>query len=293
MLRSRQLLRSAFRAAGAALGGTAGVVACQVAYVRLSFQLPPDATGPTSGTASAAALRSSGTRRNIIFLGDSLVTGVGCDAEAGEGPTLPRRVAELLSGRLGVDVGWLALGETGADVGTLSERLMPHVQSEVARCGAQGERVDAVVIVCGLNDMKSCFLHFQPQLNPHAFAGRLRGVVEAVRTSVGDECAVLLPGVSVEGVPRFEPFWPLSTCIARAAGMWEEQKRTVAHEMSVAGQRVAFSAQAGRLLPTRDIFCRDGMHPNDRGYAIWAELVAEDLLSAMALPPKDSGEAPP
>ena len=178
--------------------------------------------------------------------------------------------------------------------------------------------MDAVVIVCGLNDMKSCFLHFQPQLNPHAFAGRLRGVVEAVRTSVGDECAVLLPGVSVEGVPscplaprrlwrepcrpsprfaagvpRFEPFWPLSTCIARAAGMWEEQKRTVAHEMSVAGQRVAFSAQAGRLLPTRDIFCRDGMHPNDRGYAIWAELVAEDLLSAMALPPKDSGEAPP
>ncbi|EOD10820.1 hypothetical protein EMIHUDRAFT_248192 [Emiliania huxleyi CCMP1516] len=291
MLRSRQLLRSAFRAAGAALGGTAGVVACQVAYVRLSFQLPPDATGPTSGTASAAALRSSGTRRNIIFLGDSLVTGVGCDAEAGEGPTLPRRVAELLSGRLGVDVGWLALGETGADVGTLTERLMP----QVARCGAQGER-----------------------LNPHAFAGRLRGVVEAVRTSVGDECAVLLPGVSVEGVPscplaprqrwrepcrpsprfaagvpRFEPFWPLSTCIARAAGMWEEQKRTVAHEMSVAGQRVAFSAQAGRLLPTRDIFCRDGMHPNDRGYAIWAELVAEDLLSAMALPPKDSGEAPP
>ena len=130
MLGSRQLLRSAFRAAGAALGGTAGVVACQVAYVRLSFQLPPDATGPTSGTASAAALRSSGTRRNIIFLGDSLVTGVGCDAEAGEGPTLPRRVAELLSGRLGVDVGWLALGETGADVGTLTERLMPQVQSE-------------------------------------------------------------------------------------------------------------------------------------------------------------------
>lgn len=282
--------RRGLRYASAALGGTAGVTAGQAAWVRLRFQLPPDASGPTSGVAIPGDAGALGQRerRNIIFLGDSLVTGVGCDAEAGEGPTLPRRVAELLSSRLGADVGWLALGETGADIGTLSERLMPSLQSEVERCGRVGQRVDAVVIVCGLNDMKACFLFCQPHLNPLAFASNLRGVVQSVVAAAGDDCAVLLPGVCVEGVPRFRPFWPLSAFIAGAASLWEERKRTVARELSAVGARVAFSE--GRGLPLTDVhFSRDGMHPNDHGYACWADRMAEDLLRVIEAGGSEAG----
>ena len=283
------------RLTGAALGATASVVAGQAIYVRLKFVLPPDASGPTSGVACAAQAGVASTsaalwpqrqqqspprRRNIIFLGDSLVTGVGCDHEVGEGPTLPRAVAHELSLKLGVDVSWLALGETGADILSLSSRLMPSLKREVERCRAAGEQVDAVVIVCGLNDMKSCFLFCQPHLNPVAFANNLRQVVGAVRELTGDGCAVLLPGVSVDGIPRFEPFWPLSAFISGVAQMWETRKESVALEMAEKGARVAFATGEGVRFDASH-FCRDGMHPNDEGYTFWAALLAEDLARVL------------
>lgn len=294
------MLSRGLRMAGAALGGTAAVVAGQAAYVRVKFVLPPDASGPTSGVASATAAPAVGQtsllsrifgspsqrkeaqarRKNIIFLGDSLVTGVGCDHEAGEGPTLPRAVAQELSCRLGADVGWLALGETGADILSLSSRLLPSLEREVERCYAMGERVDAVVIVCGLNDMKSCFLHCQPHLNPLAFAANLKQVIASVRDLTGEGCAIVLPGVNVVGVPRFAPFWPLSAFITVAADMWELRKERVAAELAAGGARVAFSSGKGVQLDPSN-FCRDGMHPNDRGYQLWAALMAEDLVCAI------------
>ena len=42
------------------------------------------------------------------------MTGVGCSAEAGAGPTLPRSAAGALAERLGRDVSWAAIGEAGA-----------------------------------------------------------------------------------------------------------------------------------------------------------------------------------
>lgn len=63
---------------------------------------------------AAPAHRPPRPRRNILFVGDSLVTGVGCDADSG--PTMPRACAEFLSRALRVDVKWTAIGKTGADV---------------------------------------------------------------------------------------------------------------------------------------------------------------------------------
>ena len=85
-------------------------------YVRFKFRLPPDACGPTAGIVAApAGTASSSRQRNIVFLGDSIVTGVGCSAEASErdGPVLPRRVASILAQQLGASVSWTCLGETG------------------------------------------------------------------------------------------------------------------------------------------------------------------------------------
>ena len=53
---------------------------------------------------------------NLLFVGDSLVTGVGCCPEGARGPALPRSVAEEVSHLLGRDVQWTALGHTGGNV---------------------------------------------------------------------------------------------------------------------------------------------------------------------------------
>ena len=145
--------------------GLAGLLASQAYYVKVNFTLPPDASGPTAGVARAGLpppptwhTHGKPRRKNIVFMGDSVVKGVGC-RRVGEGPTLPRHVAEVVAEQLGAEVGWRALGETGADIRMLREQFIPLLRREVERCAQSGERVDAVVVVCGLNDIKECFLY--------------------------------------------------------------------------------------------------------------------------------------
>ena len=42
-------------------------------------------------------------------------------------------------------------------------------------------------------------------------------------------------------------------------------------------------AQVRRLLDGADYFASDGMHPNDAGYAVWADIIAERVLSELRL----------
>ena len=70
---------------------------------------------PTEGAGAArAASAAAAPMRRIVFLGDSLVTGVGCAPDGGKGPALPRACAALIARALSVDVQWVAIGETGA-----------------------------------------------------------------------------------------------------------------------------------------------------------------------------------
>ena len=105
LLSSRSLLKGTAYAGC----GFAGLVASQAYYVKVNFTLPPDATGPTAGVARGTGrpppltrhAHGKPSRKNIVFMGDSVVKGVGCRSEVGEGPTLPRHVAEVVSERRG------------------------------------------------------------------------------------------------------------------------------------------------------------------------------------------------
>ena len=89
------------RLAAAAAAGPALVLTGQMWYVRAKFRLPPDACGPLTGEApapsndheAAAAASTARRRRNIVFIGDSIVTGVGCSAEASPRSTAVRSSA--------------------------------------------------------------------------------------------------------------------------------------------------------------------------------------------------------
>ena len=149
------------RAAKLAVGVPVATMFGQMWYVRGKFRLPPDACGPDNGvvqpapstaasnnSSSSSGLRaalfrwpssssssssntaSSLPRKHIVFMGDSLVTGVGCSAEASaeHGHVLPRRVAEVIAQQLQVEVSWRLIGETGADVRTLRSTLLPSLE---------------------------------------------------------------------------------------------------------------------------------------------------------------------
>lgn len=143
-------------------------------------EIAPERSSSTSSTAAAPAVTlrralSSGfaaspreeaagggsgggaRRKNILFVGDSLVTGVGCSEDAGaKGAPLARFVAEFLARALRVDVQWTAIGETGADIYGL-KALLPAVGEEVRKAQGKGGSIDCVVVVCGLNDFKRAY----------------------------------------------------------------------------------------------------------------------------------------
>lgn len=313
--RNKPLRGFAYSAAGGV-----GLLASQMYWVHYKFRLPSEARGPLSGVVEAPAkpaarwwhgspalawwraspaLAARAARRNIVFLGDSLVTGVGCSAEASErrGPVLPRRVAEVLAQQLGEDVGWMCLGETGAGVSKLRSELLPSLQREVQRASRAGERIDAVVVMTGLNDIKECFLWMQPSNHPLHFRAGLEQLCASVREMAGAQCKLLIPATPMHIAPRFADLWPLSAAVRGVTWMWESQKRALADEASrelgggaggpgggeapSAADRDAVGAvgflEAPPTLAERSMYAADGMHPNDAGYAVWAELIAQKL----------------
>lgn len=322
----------AARLTGAAVGGTSVVLFSQMWYVRMSFKLPPDASGPLQGVAHYekpkgntwwewlwSSSKVNGGRRNIVFFGDSIVTGVGCSIEASQehGPILPRRVAQVIAQQIGEDVGWKVLGETGADVRMMTSNLLPLLEDEVRRVGTAGQRIDAVVLLTGLNDIKECFLFAQPRTHNHWSFGRaLAELLGSICDTTGGPCSVLVAGTPVDAVPRFNQFWPLSAVMSGVANLWEGQKRLAAEAAQAARIRLQPSAlqqeasspvaRTGRpqqsssidatvrflepppsmvqqLLDGAKYFAADGMHPNDEGYVVWAELIAQRLLKEFEL----------
>ena len=318
--------RTWLRITGAVVAAPIAVTAGQMYFIRAKFKLPPDAEGPLEGVelaptavkpswfASLGWTHQARPRRNIVFLGDSIVTGVGCSPEAcrENGPILPRRVASLLAEHLGVDVGWAALGETGADVHSMRDRLLPSLQEAQQKMQSSGEgRVDAVIILTGCNDLKECFLFAKPHTHhPWAFFQHLTSLLGTICDVAGDPVAVLVAGTPFDAVPRFNKFWPFSIAINRTVAIWEDQKemavtaaQALRDEQAVArakalppqptqptqpnkqqksGSSIAFvpppPGMVERLLDGADYFAADGMHPNDTGYAIWADVIAERLI---------------
>ena len=299
--------------AAAAAAGPVSVLAAQMWWVRAKFKLPPDASGPLTGEELPThATAASGRPRNIVFLGDSIVTGVGCSAEASSehGPVMPRRVASTLAEQLGVSVHWTCVGETGADVRMLQTRLLPTLQAEAQRVDAVGQRVDAVIVMTGLNDIKECFLFAQPvSCHPWRFGTLLTSVLSGVCEVAGCAgCALLVPGHPIEATPRFNQFWPLSAAVRVVTRLWEQQKRLAAEaaQEHEAARVAAVGAQSGRgrpalirflepppkmvaqLMDGANSFAADGMHPNDRGYALWADIIAQRLLADLREAPEPS-----
>lgn len=222
-------------------------------------------------------------QKNILFVGDSLVTGVGCSQEGSSGPPLPRAVAEFLSRHLRVDVQWAAIGETGCDLGVMREKLVPAVAQEVRRLRDEGQHIDLVVVVCGLNDFKKAYQSVRATASN--FRNELGEIVAEFQEQTCEEglapCTVVLPALPVHRAPVFHGIWPFQPMLNSLASLWDEQKRVVAQDGSVL-QRVRFlrNAEGDEWWSAKQYWAVDGIHPNDAGYRIWGEHIARGILTA-------------
>ena len=293
------------RGVGAVAAGGILYTANQYRIVMTCYTPLPEPRGPTTGvvpsTASSSATSSelrdaAAASCRIVFVGDSLVMGVGSSAESwSKGPALPRKAAELIARRSrradGCEdtVRWSSFAVNGGDVRTLRRQLMPQIRTESAALGRR-EPVAAVVIICGLNDWKRMLVDFR---TPAAFRKDLARLIADIRDELGADVRVVLPGMpSVVGAPFLGRHFPLRWFIDQVAAAWDSQKVILASSLDRVEfiETVSFTEIDADALELsrgesaeggvggggeeeRPPYAPDGLHPNEWGYGMWAEQI--------------------
>ncbi len=85
---------------------------------------------------------------------------------------------------------------------------------------------------------------------------------------------------------------PLRGVVLQLAEAWDEQKRLLSHAQRAArpgGGRIDFVVVPAAVDAGRSIVCVDGVHPNEHGYGIWADHIAENLSLLL----RETGARPP
>lgn len=220
--------------------------------------------------------RDDRPRFRVLFIGDSLVNGVGgAQSEATEGgPPLPRRMCRALADKLGVQVQWRALGVTGGDLEAMRNKLVPEIREKDPNAV-----YDAVVVMCGLNDFK--YLARGQIRTPWAFREQLQALVSEIRRECGDNTRIVLPALPV-GLASFRE--PLKSYIIFIANQWDLQKQLVAKKSReiLHHQHILFvePVSPSETDASHSFVAADGVHPNESGYELWAQHIASRLCSA-------------
>jgi len=228
--------------------------------------------------------------KRIVIIGDSLVVGIGCK----EAPVMPEAICGRLAELLRVDVQWRALGVDGGDVRTIHSKVLaavddavhsstpppqPHTRGSAAHRDAdQGGKVDAVIVLCGLNDLKRLWMGRTSSV----FRRDLDKFLVELRAKVGDECLIVLPAIPMEETLLPEPVRTLGIYMGH---LFDEQKREKAaiealtHFIPKPAMEIWARAKAKGI-----IVAEDGVHPNERGYDVFGEYLADHLADIMQSP---------
>jgi len=222
--------------------------------------------------------RRESPRFRVLFLGDSLVNGVGGERSEG-GPPLPRRVCRALADKLDVQVEWRALGVTGGDLRAMRSELVPEIKRD-------GLAYDVVVVMCGLNDFK--YLARGELRTPWAFRDELQTLLAEIRAECGDKTRIVLPALPV-ALASFQE--PLRSYIIFIANQWDQQKQAVAAK----SRQLLHNTNCNKSVlfvdavvpppplperPAQTFVASDGVHPNESGYELWAQHIAAVLYAA-------------
>ncbi|HEY6232394.1 MAG TPA: SGNH/GDSL hydrolase family protein [Pyrinomonadaceae bacterium] len=228
------------------------VLLTQGYWLRKTTPRLPDAAGPLEG-----AVGGEGTPLKLITVGESTVAGVGARTHE---TALTGQLAFALSRETKRPVAWSVVARSGINARNCRLELAPKLK---------GISADVVMIALGVND--TIELH-----SARRWANDVEKLIEAVRDQSGDVLVLL------SGVPPLNAFpalpQPLSSVLgARSAAL---EKATV--QLAKRLPRVVHVPFAiGK--DCEELFCADGFHPSERGYALWAE----QLAAAFAKTQKD------
>jgi len=174
----------------------------------------------------------------------------------------------------------------------LQQQQFQQQQQQQQASSSCARKADAVIILCGINDVKTCFLHGKIFFREN-FENELENVIKEIKSVVGSDALVVLPGNPLHIAPLFPN--PLREVILKLNDCWDDKKEKVANKL---GKRKALFINSPTLQALRDAVrmhggdsgggiregeftARDGVHPNDMGYKAWANIIAAEVAKVL------------
>lgn len=214
----------------------------------------------------------------LLFLGDSLVSGVGAQSNDSPAPAaLPKCVALHLAEDLGGDVHWASVGITGADVERLQKDGLPRLREKMAEHKASGRNGKVVVVlVVGANDLRKCKVM--------SYRLALRRLVDELLCSDNPDQAVdaiFLPALRIPDAPMLQLF-PLQYILNPICALWEREKRkAISWFCNVQNVQVLTSPAPPSDAVVEQFFSADLLHPSSCGYDWWARSLASQISAQL------------
>ena len=137
---------------------------------------------------------SSVRRMRLFCIGDSLVSGVGCDNF--QGPVMPYIIARCLSLVYKADVAWQSHGINGGTAEQI-RGLIPKVAANLKELPPAADEEVIVVLMCGLNDWKTLITEFPRGSGPLTFKRSLRRLLSDIKTQLGQGVQLYLPAMPI------------------------------------------------------------------------------------------------
>lgn len=216
---------------------------------RSARRLPPAAGEPGGEVGDGPPLR-------LLALGDSIVAGVGVERIE---DALPGQLARALARVGAVRVHWRAQGENGARCRELSARV----------AALPREPADLVLVSVGVNDVTGLTTARAWRADLRALLLRLRAHSPAAT-------------IALAGVPPMERFPALPTPLRQAFGWRAARLDGVARALAASLPGVRHLATPVPDDPAA--FAADGYHPNAAACAVWAQALAEALVTHRRAP---------
>ena len=259
------------RLLGAAAGTLAGVVAVQLMRLSRMEFLPGHPGFYVNHVVQPTAVEDAGRRRlRLAVLGDSTTAGVGVDRAE---DSLPYQLARRLADHHRRPIHVVSYGWAGARVADLVGDQLPRALRPLREGEAHPflTTADLVAVVIGSNDATH-------QTSPRRFRASLRATLDGVRQAAPASRVVLAGIPAFRGALRaIEPLIFIADQYARAL------RRVGRAEALRAGAAYAdLAGEVPRRIDAETPFLSvDRFHPSAAGYAIWADVIFEALVTVI------------
>jgi len=201
---------------------------------------------------------AEGRALRFLIVGDSSAAGVGA---AHQGEALAGRLAQALATRLGQPVGWQVIATSGHR----SEQALAAFEA------AEVTPADVLITSLGVNDVVD-------QVAPSQALAALHRIHAVATERAGVRLSIHCAAPPMQQFPLLPQ--PLRWFFGRQAAHFNAAlSSSVA---SHASRRVLHLPEAMQRNAAA-LMAEDGFHPGPRGYALWAEALAEQILAS--LPP--------